>query len=1223
MRYLNKIVFINSAKIKYGEINVEGTVHFTGTQGVGKSTILRALLFFYNADTKKLGIAPGQKTFLDFYLPHANSYVIYEVLRETGPYCVFIFRSQGRVGYRFVDAAYQINYFIDNQNFAYEYDKIRKALDGVNLSRKVESYEEFRNILYGNSQAIESAFRKYSIVESKQYQNIPRTIQNVFLNSKLEADFIKDTIIQSLNEDIFSISLGPHSNHLKDFKTNLSDIEKWTTKTRNGEIVVSVQAQKVVDCHATIRNIGQDKIKTAKQIGWTMHNIKTQQPIKLAQQKEQQDKIKAQEEILKSLDQKHKKYIQELAGEMGVFENKLKEIRTKTKEYADAGMAEIIERVSKKDDWGNDNKALNEEKILLTAHFQDIKSRYESLIQQVQNQLETFENQKGTERNGVNEQFQSFKEALNAEYEIIFGDIRQNNQVQLKLAGQILTEINTRLNNLKVAEVEAKHRRFYEKEITKCKDALDSLKQEKTTNEQSIAHYKSQISFIQKEWDLSKQALENEQNRRYEVDRIQVEKLNREIIDTKAKVESYKDSFYGWLNENQQGWEQNIGKVVSENVLFQTNLSPTKIQTQSDTFYSIEVNLDEISTKVKTVADYKQEMIVAEMVIETTKKEAAEYQENTLIEIEKLRKKHQPKINEYREIIETADYEIGQNDTKTQDAKLKLNDWTAKAQQEKKQLLDQLDTQKIDIENQQTEADKVKQSIEKRTTADTDTKKKEKASKEVTKKAELDKILSEIKNQIEQKKQETAQRIAVIKAQQSDELRNKGADTERLGTIDEKLEWLKVELDFIEKNRDRVTEYNKDKRELFDRKDEFLRQKQGLEIKQTNAQQKFEADEQKLKNKIGALEEVLVSLDTDLENTKTDLDAFETFKATEGFQEVEALVETYENAHKTDKSGKDLIDDFNGRYYAGITAYQNLQAVINKFNGNFAEKNIFSFKTKLIEEEEYLQFAADLKEFLDEDKIKDYQSRESDRFASIIRRISTDTNDLFAKRNEVENIIGDINKDFVKRNFAGVIKSIEIKTEDSNNTIITLLLEIKKFNDENLYQLGEQNLFSQTGKDTTNQKAIDYLIQLDKAITDFKKDYVTLGDAFELSFKVIENDNDTGWVTKLANVGSDGTDVLVKAIINIMLLNVFKNKVTKNKSQDFRLHCMMDEIGKLHSNNVKGILQFASDRNIVLLNSSPESLNPMAYKYTYLLSKDTKSNTVVKTILTNRREYVG
>ena len=54
MRYLNKIVFINSAAIRYSEVQLDGNIHLIGTQGVGKSTILRAILFFYNADTQRL-----------------------------------------------------------------------------------------------------------------------------------------------------------------------------------------------------------------------------------------------------------------------------------------------------------------------------------------------------------------------------------------------------------------------------------------------------------------------------------------------------------------------------------------------------------------------------------------------------------------------------------------------------------------------------------------------------------------------------------------------------------------------------------------------------------------------------------------------------------------------------------------------------------------------------------------------------------------------------------------------------------------------------------------------------------------------------------------------------------------------------------------------------------------------------------------------------------------
>src|SRR5690625_2825169 len=79
MRYLNKIVFINSASVQYAEMELDGNVHLTGTQGVGKSTLLRAILFFYNADKIKLGIPREKQSFDEYYFPYQNSYILYEV----------------------------------------------------------------------------------------------------------------------------------------------------------------------------------------------------------------------------------------------------------------------------------------------------------------------------------------------------------------------------------------------------------------------------------------------------------------------------------------------------------------------------------------------------------------------------------------------------------------------------------------------------------------------------------------------------------------------------------------------------------------------------------------------------------------------------------------------------------------------------------------------------------------------------------------------------------------------------------------------------------------------------------------------------------------------------------------------------------------------------------------------------------------------------------------
>ena len=68
----------------------------SGKGGVGKSTVLHALLFFYNADKHRLGIQQGQKSFDEFYFRQSNSHILYEVMRDNGAYTILVSRYQGR-----------------------------------------------------------------------------------------------------------------------------------------------------------------------------------------------------------------------------------------------------------------------------------------------------------------------------------------------------------------------------------------------------------------------------------------------------------------------------------------------------------------------------------------------------------------------------------------------------------------------------------------------------------------------------------------------------------------------------------------------------------------------------------------------------------------------------------------------------------------------------------------------------------------------------------------------------------------------------------------------------------------------------------------------------------------------------------------------------------------------------------------------------------------------
>ena len=475
--------------------------------------------------------------------------------------------------------------------------------------------------------------------------------------------------------------------------------------------------------------------------------------------------------------------------------------------------------------------------------------------------------------------------------------------------------------------------------------------------------------------------------------------------------------------------------------------------------------------------------------------------------------------------------------------------------------------------------------------------------------------------EIKVEKEANQKRKGEINSQKEKELSQKGADTNRLTAIDRRLEVLVDELLFIDKNRETVSDYNKDKRDYFDKVQDFKNDKQALEKQLEQEEKKHNLQKEAINKDLGIVQAAIDLLNKRLGEIKEDNEAFENFKGSMCYNIIQEYFVNPVGENKTEKRVKILIDEIKEIHHEKLHSRNDeMRKTTTDFLGKFSDENIFKFPKQLIDDKSFLDFALMLSDFIEEKKIERIEKEVNERFALIITTIGTQTNSLVSESGKIQTVINKINDDFIEKNFAGVIKKIELKIDKSKNEVVQLLIMIKEYNDENSFELGEANLFSSESQEKKNKDAIDLLKQFVKKISELKRDYISLSDSFELKFRIEENQNDTGWVEKLSNVGSDGTDVLVKAMVNIMLLNVFKEGASKRGFKDFQLHCMMDEIGKLHPNNVRGILKFAADRNILLINSSPIENDALAFKHIYELEKDGKSITKVKRILSQYSE---
>lgn len=601
--------------------------------------------------------------------------------------------------------------------------------------------------------------------------------------------------------------------------------------------------------------------------------------------------------------------------------------------------------------------------------------------------------------------------------------------------------------------------------------------------------------------------------------------------------------------------------------------------------------------------------------LKTLKTEYASLHEYEEKQIEELKHVFVPKIKELRQQKSLYETELRSIPQKQKSIQVEIEEYADKAKQELDEKNKQQEICLQDIAHRllNAESEHAKITAEKEKQFDSEENRYQKASREALQKHEQK--VAEIHADIKQEKLKSDNELDMLKVQELNELHGRGADTRLVEECKNSIQTIETELKYIEENKRLVFAYQRDKEELFDREDEFNAQKKRLADKLQQLSDKYNQRKQKHNESLQSLEKELAGRRMEKSRIDEDLQEAKNFINNENLCPP-ILVDTPER--ETLLTPSQAVDELTSIIVSRQKNFDKFKGCVNIFKTNFSVKNTFHFRMELSVDEDYLDFANNLDDFIANNKIEEYRRRTSERYLDILNRVSKEMGELTKHESDVEKIIHDINSDFKERNFAGVIKLIALRSVPSADKMVQLMKRIKVFNDENQFAMGELNLFSSANREDTNQKAVDHLLDFMKSLVDNpQRQFLTLSDLFQLQFRIVENDNDTGWVDKLSHVGSEGTDTLVKAMINIMLINVFKGKVSR-KFGDFRIHCMMDEIGKLHPQNVKGILDFGNARNILLINSSPTTYNVSDYRYTYLLSKDGKSQTVVRPLISQQ-----
>ncbi len=212
MTQLNSIIAINSyVPKKINRYEVAGGCIVQGTNGAGKTSLLRLSLLFFGVKPNDIAIIAGKgNRFYDYYLKTNSSYVAFEYERLGKTLLVVVYaKMNGELGYRFLETAFDEQLFVDEVGQFVKTEQFKSHVQaklGVRVGNEF-SWSQYKDIIQSgirkpmntpNAAEINQAKVLYSLCEpNKTIGDVDRIMVSI-ISSKPSLQSVKALIARDL-----------------------------------------------------------------------------------------------------------------------------------------------------------------------------------------------------------------------------------------------------------------------------------------------------------------------------------------------------------------------------------------------------------------------------------------------------------------------------------------------------------------------------------------------------------------------------------------------------------------------------------------------------------------------------------------------------------------------------------------------------------------------------------------------------------------------------------------------------------------------------------------------------------------------------------------------------------------------------------------------------------------------------------------------------------------
>ena len=1212
---LKEIRFINSGHFPNESVIIDDFTLLLGSSGVGKTTVMSAICYFYTMDKSKTRPLEKELSFYDWHLKGIYAHLIYIYENSIGRNALILSKDEGKVKHTFVNIH---NYEEDISTLYLDSDKRCLSLKEIlaNCAKKSLVYYKSETVATFRKMMCKKSYRMlpnkdkpeldFSFYDSEESANIfGKYLFNIYSNSSVRDKGIKDMLISLIGEKEYSLDILDFKSKLAEALKNVAHFELIKDRRERilklDDTIISYKAlcDEIENITFELETISYNKDRIKTVISDNHLNL-------LAQQKINSDK---KDDLLKEWKFKSTNYNTQIS-DLNI------EIKTHEKRYSDFHQQYRIENLIVEQNRQSDyEKSLNELNIKVNAISSSIeeleakekieKQKANALINEKKDnekkELDSKKDNLTTEvlqlskdkEIEIEEGIASFDKELedkSLEYSSLDKKISQDETALSYLPKQVLENNNTK----------------------KFKDEIERLSALKSSIESQVLVLDNQKAELENEKDKSlKETNTKIQNEVNEYIKIKDEiKVKIDLVNTKLDIG--KNNLFGFLNKNKNEIpnKRKILALASDEVLFKESNLKFSLESSNDTFYGLKIDgdIESLASKydLETLENNKSSLqkqrdeLVARYNIRYTNS-----QEN----LKTISNKYQKSIQEKSRAIYDLTPKIKDNEIKISNERKRLEDEIVRLKEElDKTILDKKEQLKKDKEQLTSLKEYLANIKENKASFIAKVNKKYKEH-ELRLNSELD-ICKQSINGINKKyAQQIEDSEKEIHAIYNEIKKKENIDTDELESFQRTIKQLEKSIKDINNNRSHVSRYNDEVLPNYN-KIPFLNEQHDEVVQQRDKHRNY------FEKELSVLEEKLNEIGKTIDIWKEYEKSFKTFeleisevnpnKTYEAYSddEIKLLLNSKKNINilerfktlenqQSDREKTIILET--GKIIDGIPN-DNMMKLKTKSDINSFEDNI----------EQYILIAKSYADFI---KTKFDIEGTSLQLHRLIEAI----NDAVSKISHIKGTFNSIVKDVNKINLTikngikniTVIDYIKLNFKDTGrDEIVTSIESIGDMLSANMLIGYENSQRSEQVKNELVKIAHDLQIVLDKT---FKKS-ITVADISTLTFDVSENAQVTKGIATLDSVGSNGTSIMIKAIIYITLLRMVANKFTN--SEDIKYHCIIDEIGQISADYFTELMQYARHLEFVFINGTAANDDDIieAYPRIYMGTRESSNH---------------